>query len=176
MTMPGSSRWRGATSTRLIKVPASYVERANALGSASYSAWRKARPSNDFASMRPYLEKSLELTREYVEFFAPYQDMADPLIDDVDEGLTCAAIRALFDQLRRELVPLVTASAISLPRTTAVCTGNLPNGRSSNSASRSRPTLAMTSSAGASIPRRIRSAPSSPMPMSESRRAPMQTS
>ena len=54
-------------------------------------------------------EKSLELTREYVEFFAPYQDMADPLIDDVDEGLTCAAIRALFDQLRRELVPLVTA-------------------------------------------------------------------
>jgi carboxypeptidase Taq len=100
---------------KAIKVPASYVERANALGSASYSAWRKARPSNDFASMRPYLENSLELTREYVEFFAPYQHMADPLIDDVDEGLTYAAVRALFDQLRRELVPLVTSICNQAP-------------------------------------------------------------
>jgi carboxypeptidase Taq len=100
---------------KAIKVPATYVERASALGSASYSAWRKARPGNDFASMRPYLENSLELTREYVEFFAPYQHMADPLIDDVDEGLTCAAVRALFDQLRRELVPLVTAICNQAP-------------------------------------------------------------
>ena len=100
---------------KAIKVPASYVERVNALGSASYSAWRKARPSNDFASMRPYLENSLDLTREYVEFFAPYQHMADPLIDDVDEGLTYAAVRALFDQLRRELVPLVTSICNQAP-------------------------------------------------------------
>ena len=105
---------------KAIKVPASYVERANALGSASYSAWRNARPNNDFASMRPYLEKSLELTREYVEFFAPYQHMADPLIDDVDEGLTCATIRALFDELRRELVPLV-ASICNQPPADASC-------------------------------------------------------
>src|SRR6516162_3373202 len=92
---------------KAIKVPASFVERANALGAASYSAWRRARPEDDFASMRPYLEQSLELTREYVEFFAPYRHMIDPLIDDVDQGLTCADIHALFDELRRELVPLV---------------------------------------------------------------------
>ena len=47
---------------KAIKVPAEWVERANEHGSASYDAWTRARPANDFAAMRPYLEKTLELS------------------------------------------------------------------------------------------------------------------
>jgi carboxypeptidase Taq len=94
---------------KAIKVPADYVARASAHAAASYDAWTRARPANDFAAMVPYLEKTLELSREYSGFFKPYRHIADPHIDDADEGMTTAAIRSLFDELRRELVPLVRA-------------------------------------------------------------------
>jgi carboxypeptidase Taq len=91
------------------KVPADYMARASAFGATSYEAWKRARPDNDFAALVPYLKTAVELGREYAGFFAPYDHIADPLIDDADEGLTAAAVRRLFAGLRRELVPLVRA-------------------------------------------------------------------
>ena len=54
---------------KAIKVPADYVARASAHRSASYQAWTQARPANDFKRMVPYLEKTLDLSREYSELF-----------------------------------------------------------------------------------------------------------
>jgi carboxypeptidase Taq len=96
---------------KAIKVPADYVERASAAGSASYDAWTRARPANDFAAMAPFLERTIALSREYAGFFAPYSHIADPLIDGADEGMTTESVRALFAELRRELVPIVHAIA-----------------------------------------------------------------
>src|SRR5262245_45402513 len=92
---------------KAIKIPADYVARASELGSTSYDAWTQARSTNDFASVRPFLERAVDLSREYAEFFAPYDHVADPLIDDADEGMTTASISTVFAELRRELVPLV---------------------------------------------------------------------
>lgn len=94
---------------KAIRIPAEYVARANAHASASYNAWRRARPANDFAAMIPFLQKTLELSREYASFFAPYDHIADPMIDDADEGLTAATIRSVFTELRHALVPMVRA-------------------------------------------------------------------
>ena len=94
---------------KTIKLPSDFVARLNAHSSASFDAWTRARPANDFATMRPFLETTLELSREYADFFAPYDHVADPLIDEADEGMTAAAVGALFSQLRRQLVPMVRA-------------------------------------------------------------------
>ncbi len=94
---------------RAIRVPAEYVARANAHFSASYNAWTRARPANDFAAMIPFLERTLDLSREYASFFAPYHHIADPMIDEADEGLTTATVQRLFAELRRELIPMVRA-------------------------------------------------------------------
>jgi carboxypeptidase Taq len=96
---------------KAVKVPPKHVARVNALGSASYDAWTRARPANDFAAMRPFLERALELSREYAQYFAPFDHIADPLIDDCDEGMTTATVRALFADLDRELTPLARAIA-----------------------------------------------------------------
>jgi len=96
---------------KAIKVPPDYVARASAAGSASYDAWTRARPADDFATMAPFLERTIALSREYAGFFAPYAHIADPLIDGADEGMTTASVRALFAELRRELVPIVHAIA-----------------------------------------------------------------
>ena len=102
-------RVAGREYQKAVKVPADFVARANAHGAASYDAWTRARPANDFAAMVPYLEKTLDLSREYSSFFAPYKHVADPHIDDADEGMTTASIRKMFGELRRELVPIVDA-------------------------------------------------------------------
>ena len=100
-------------------MPAGYVARASELASASYDAWTRARPANDFAAMRPFLEKGLELSREFARYLAPYDHIADPLIDAGDPGMTVASVRALFDELHAELVPIVRAIAESRDATTA---------------------------------------------------------
>jgi carboxypeptidase Taq len=77
----------------------------------TYSAWVTARPNNDWATIRPYLEKTLELSRRYAECFPEAAHAADPLIDLSDEGMTVATIRPLFAELRTFLTPLVHAIA-----------------------------------------------------------------
>jgi carboxypeptidase Taq len=59
--------------------------------------------------MLPYLERSVDLAREYAGYFAPYDHVADPLIDDAEEGMTAAAIIDLFSQLKTYLQPLAEA-------------------------------------------------------------------
>jgi carboxypeptidase Taq len=92
---------------KAIKMPSDYVARVSAFGARAYDAWKRARPANDFATMVPFLERATDLGREYADFFAPYEHVADPLIDDADEGMTTASIRTLFAELRNELVPIV---------------------------------------------------------------------
>ena len=94
---------------KAIKLPTAYVARASALGSAAYDAWTRARPANDFAAMLPFLEKAVDLSREYAGYFAPYQHVADPLIDAAEACMTTASVRSLFAELRRKLIPLVRA-------------------------------------------------------------------
>jgi carboxypeptidase Taq len=92
-----------------IKVPPDHIARAIAHGSASYDAWTRARPADDFATMVPYLERTLDLSREYSSYFAPYKHVADPHIDDADEGMTTASTHKLFEELKTQLVPIVGA-------------------------------------------------------------------
>lgn len=105
---------------RATKVPAPFVAEVANHTSLSYAAWSTARPNNDFATMRPILEKTLDLSRRYADFFPGYAHIADPLIDDSDEGMTVATIRPLFEELRQFLTPLVQAITAK-PLTDASC-------------------------------------------------------
>ncbi|HEX6292263.1 MAG TPA: carboxypeptidase M32, partial [Herpetosiphonaceae bacterium] len=49
---------------RAVRMPASFVAEFSSHSSLTYNAWTKARPENDFAAVRPYLEKTLELSRQ----------------------------------------------------------------------------------------------------------------
>jgi carboxypeptidase Taq len=92
-----------------VKISPDHVARATEHSSASYDAWTRARPANDFATMVPYLERTLDLSREYSSYFAPYKHIADPHIDDADEGMTTASVLKLFSELKQQLVPMVHA-------------------------------------------------------------------
>jgi carboxypeptidase Taq len=89
------------------RVPAAFVARLSEHQATSYQAWTVARANNDFDMMQPYLERTVEFSREYASYFPGYQHIADPLIDRMDYGMRAATIRALFAELREQLVPLV---------------------------------------------------------------------
>ncbi len=94
---------------RALKIPDDFVVRSATSASSAYSEWTRARPESDFAAMVPHLRRAVDLAHEYAGFFAPYDNVADPLITDADEGQTTASVRQLFDTLRRELVPMAAA-------------------------------------------------------------------
>ena len=114
------------------KVPSEFVARWSAFGSASYDAWTRARPANDFATMRPMLEKALDFSRQYANFLAPYKRIADPLIDGPDEGMTTASVLALFKELRTALVPIVRAIAEQPPADDSCLRGSFPEAAQMN--------------------------------------------
>lgn len=94
---------------RETKVPPSFRAELRRHASAAYQAWTRARPANDFAAVRPYLEKTVQYSRQLSALFPGHEHVADPLIDYADPGMTAAIVRALFAELRAHLVPLVRA-------------------------------------------------------------------
>ncbi|MBW4649663.1 MAG: carboxypeptidase M32 [Kastovskya adunca ATA6-11-RM4] len=100
---------------RAVRVPGNFVTKFSTHRSECYGAWAEARSENNFATVQPYLEKTLELSREMANFFPGYEHIADPLIDEVDYGMKASALRELFAQLRQKLVPIVEAITAQPP-------------------------------------------------------------
>ena len=92
---------------RAVNLPAHFVAEMYSHTAEAFTVWSTARPANDFAAVQPYLEKTLELSRQVANFFPGYDHIADPLIDWSDYGMKAASVRGLFAQLREQLVPLV---------------------------------------------------------------------
>ncbi len=92
---------------RATKVPAELMAQMQEHSAAAYQVWATARPENDFATVQPYLEKTLDLSRQIANCFPGYDHIADPLIDFSDEGMKAESVRQLFAELREQLVPIV---------------------------------------------------------------------
>jgi len=96
---------------RASRVPTDLAAAFREHGAATFSAWMVARPANDFASMRPYLERTLELSRRYADLFPEHVHPIDALMEEHDRGTTLALVRSIFEPLKPELVALRRAIA-----------------------------------------------------------------
>ena len=92
-----------------VRLPAALVSEMSEHAAVSYQAWTVARPANDFAAVRPILEKTLDISRRVAECFPDREHIADPLIAFQDYGMKASSVRALFSELRAKLVPIVRA-------------------------------------------------------------------
>lgn len=98
-----------------VLIPTELVSALSEHSAESYQAWTVARPANDFATMRPILEKTLDLSRRIAECFPDRESIADPLIAFSDYGMKASSVRAVFDELRARLVPIVRAITSRTP-------------------------------------------------------------
>ena len=91
------------------RVPSELAAELTKAASEGMEAWVVAREENDYAAFRPWLDRHLELKREYIACFEPAADPYDILLDDFEPGTTTAEVQGVFDRLKSELVPLIAA-------------------------------------------------------------------
>ena len=93
------------------RVPPELIAKMSQAASEGQMAWRKAKAEADFAQFRPYLERIVDLKREYARLFAPYDHIYDPLLDDFEPGMKTAQVKEIFATLRPQQVALIRAIA-----------------------------------------------------------------
>ncbi|MDR3575438.1 MAG: carboxypeptidase M32 [Anaerolineaceae bacterium] len=71
------------------------------------TAWEHAKETANFLEFKPFLETIVRLRREYAQFFAPFEHIYDPLLDDYEPGLKTAEVKEIFDVLRPQQVELI---------------------------------------------------------------------
>ncbi len=94
-----------------VAVPGDLVEAVARISAECESVWRKARPANDFAAVRPSLEEMLRLQREVAQAKAETLRVEpfEALLDRYEPGGSVAIIDRLFDQLAAFLPNLIEA-------------------------------------------------------------------
>jgi len=94
---------------RATRIPADFKAEYDENAAITYQVWTRARADDDFETVRPYLEKTLDLSRRYAGYFPEADHVIDPLVAMSDEGITGAFLKDLFGQLKRNLEPLIEA-------------------------------------------------------------------
>ncbi len=92
---------------RAMRTPQKWVIENAMVTTVAHSAWENARKTANFALFQPELERVIELRREYAGFFAPYDHIYDPLLDNYERGMKTAEIQAIFNQLRPQQAALI---------------------------------------------------------------------
>lgn len=91
------------------RVSSAWVAEFARVTTVAQTAWEQAKAKSDFALFRPHLERIVELRREYAGFFAPYEHIYDPLLDDFEPGLKTREVQSIFATLRSQQVALLQA-------------------------------------------------------------------
>jgi carboxypeptidase Taq len=92
---------------KLVLVPPELTGEMRKASAIAVSAWGPAKERSDFHALVPHLEKNLELRRRYVECFDPADETYDVLLDDYEPLMKTAEVRAIFDELKEQLTPLI---------------------------------------------------------------------
>lgn len=89
------------------RVPARLAAEITGAAVEGHDVWAKAREDDDYELFLPHLERAVELKRRYIECFEGYDEPYDVLLDDYEPGMKTAEVRAVFEELKTELVPLI---------------------------------------------------------------------
>ena len=96
---------------KALKVPPEWVGEFRRVTALAHQVWERARAESDFSQFQPHVGKIVKLRRQYADFFAPYDHVYDPLLDDFEPGMKTADVRAVFDELLPQQIELVQAIA-----------------------------------------------------------------
>lgn len=93
--------------TRRTRIPSKWVTEFAEATAIGQDKWERAKSTSDFPCFQPYLEKIIELRREYASFFQPYDHIYDPLLDEFEPGLKTRDVQKIFEVLREDQVSLI---------------------------------------------------------------------
>jgi carboxypeptidase Taq len=108
---PSLVRWLQYDYARSRKLPADYVRREAETSGQAHGIWRDARAADDFASFQPTLAQIVALGQEKAELYGYENEPYDALLEGYERGTTTAEVRAVFEAVKAETVPLLQAIA-----------------------------------------------------------------
>ncbi|MAT98439.1 MAG: carboxypeptidase [Anaerolineaceae bacterium] len=88
------------------QLPPAFVRRVSEVSGKANPAWVEARENNDFAHFQPHLEEVVKLVQEMAELYGYEDEKYDPLLDKFEHGMKTAEVRAIFNAVKEELIPL----------------------------------------------------------------------
>ncbi|MDT8306375.1 MAG: carboxypeptidase M32 [Anaerolineae bacterium] len=94
---------------RARKLPPDYVRREAETSGRAHGIWRDARAADDFASFQPILEQIVALGQEKAELYGYEDEPYDALLEGYERATTTAEVRAVFDAVKAETLPLLQA-------------------------------------------------------------------
>lgn len=89
------------------RIPKDFYESYIKEQAESENAWEKAKNASDFSMFAPHLKKIIEMTTQKIQYTNPDEDVYDVLLDQYEEGVDADTIDYLFDELKKELIPLL---------------------------------------------------------------------
>ncbi|MBP2241309.1 carboxypeptidase Taq [Cytobacillus eiseniae] len=89
------------------KIPAEEYKEYVILQSKSESVWEEAKEAADFEMFRPYLEKLVEKTKQFIQYWGYEGNKYNTLLDMYEPGVTVEVLDQVFGDLREKIVPLV---------------------------------------------------------------------
>lgn len=92
------------------KLPRKLVAESARVSALAQQAWADAREAAEYELFRPWLERILKLAREEAEAVGYPETAYDALLEDYEPGVTTGEVTRLFEDLKRELLPLVEAA------------------------------------------------------------------
>ena len=92
---------------KAVRVPPELTGEMRKTSAMAVAAWGPAKAASDYQALLPHLQKNLELRHRYVECFDPAEETYDILLDDYEPLMKTAEVRAIFDELKRDLPPLI---------------------------------------------------------------------
>jgi len=104
------------------RVPTALVVELTRTCSLAEEVWAAARATNTFATFAPWLEKIIELKRQYAAALGYTGHIYDALLDDYEPDMTVRQLDPILAELKRQTVPLVAAIAGRPPIADALLT------------------------------------------------------
>lgn len=101
------------------KLPDDFVSEMAQACALGYSEWVKARPANDFAAIKPSLERIVALVKRKADLLGYDENPYDALIDDFEPGAKASTVKPLLMNLAEklaEIIPPITKRFKDLPR------------------------------------------------------------
>lgn len=95
---------------KAVRVPPELQAEIVREGAIAQEEWTRARAESDFNRFLPHLEKMIGLKHRYIDCLQTDGDDAyDILLDDYEPGMKAVEVQGVFDDLKKDLVPLIAA-------------------------------------------------------------------
>lgn len=70
-------------------------------------AWKEAKNASDYSIFEPHLQTLIDMNKQMIEYMYPGKEIYDAMLNQFEEGMDSETIDRIFDELKKELIPLV---------------------------------------------------------------------